>query len=380
MSSLPYADREQTEVKHQILTRYLSAFVPIVGDWATDIAYIDCMAGPWQSVDKDYKDTSFGRSIEVLRSGRDVLRSRGKSPSIRCLLIEKDPSAFRELEKYSGQMKDLEITSRNWDLTKHIQDVVQFATARNNSFPFVFIDPKGWEAVQIEVIKPLLALQPGEVLVNFMSSWITRFLHDKSKRFDRLVGSDWDRLILLKGDELEDELVSSYAAAVRAAGRFKYVCTLPVMKPNQDAFHFHMIYGTRHIRGVEVFKATEKFIIPFMHETRAQAQARRDFVQSGQHNFLQPLERYRESRFTRHQLRSVATAKFELRRQLESLGELLYDDAWATVMQHSAVTDADFRELLNEWMAEGLIEITGQQAGQKLPRKHAGQFLRWIRF
>jgi len=41
MNSQFYEDREQTQVKHQILVKYLSAFVPIVGDWASDIAYIE---------------------------------------------------------------------------------------------------------------------------------------------------------------------------------------------------------------------------------------------------------------------------------------------------------------------------------------------------
>ena len=59
----PYEDREQTAVKHKVLTRYLSGFVPIVGAWASDIAYIDCLAGPWRSADPALKDTSFARAI-----------------------------------------------------------------------------------------------------------------------------------------------------------------------------------------------------------------------------------------------------------------------------------------------------------------------------
>src|SRR5260370_15204872 len=131
----PYEDREQTAVKHQVLTRYLSAFVPIVGNWASNIVYIDCLAGPWKSADPNLKDTSFARAIEVLRSTRSVLDARGKTPNMRCLLVERDPEAFEKLERYCDGVSDIEVTGRNWDFTAHMADIVRFAQERAGSFP-----------------------------------------------------------------------------------------------------------------------------------------------------------------------------------------------------------------------------------------------------
>ena len=379
MPESPYEDREQTAVKHRILERYLSAFVPIVGDWALDIAYVDCLAGPWQSVDPNLKDTSFAKALDVLRSTRAVLAGRGKSPTMRCLFVEKESQAFASLKRYCDGVTDIEVNPRNWDLTTHISDVVKFVKQRNNSFPFIFIDPKGWEPLQIDLISPVLALDPGEVLITFMTSWITRFLTDESKGFDRIFRSDLTRLMQLQGEELEEEAVKSYANSVREAGHFRYVCTLPVMKPDQDAFHFYMIFCTRHVRGVEVFKQTEKAVIPFMHETRAQAQERRRFAQSGQYTFLDAKARYREKKFTQFQLRNLKAAKAELRKTLESSQRVLYDDAWAIVMQYSSVMEGDLSEWLAEWKTGGLLQITDQQPKQRLARKGQHQFLKWRR-
>jgi three-Cys-motif partner protein len=186
MLQSPYEDREQTAVKHRVLERYLSAFVPIVGDWASDIAYIDCLAGPWESVDPKLRDTSFARAIEVLRSTRKVLSSRDKSPTMRCLFIEKEPEAFGKLKRYCDGVLDIEVTPQNWDLTSHISDVVKFAKDRSKSFPFIFIDPKGWEPLATSLISPILSLDPGEVLITLMTSFITRFLADETKGFDRI--------------------------------------------------------------------------------------------------------------------------------------------------------------------------------------------------
>ena len=374
--TVPYEDREQTAVKHQVLTRYLSAFVPIVGSWAADITYIDCLAGPWESVAANLGDTSFARAVEVLRSTRRVLAERGKFPNMRCLFIEKSPASFGQLKQYCDTVLDIEVTPKNWDFASRIDDVVRFAKEQQNSFPFVFIDPTGWEVLQIDLIAPILSMDPGEVLITLMTSWITRFLSDETKGFHRILGSDLPRILRLEGEEQEEEIVRCYANSVRAAGKFQYVCTLPIMKPDQDAFHYYMIYGTRHLRGVEVFKETEKSVIPFMHETRAQAQQRRRYEQSGQSSMFSPTAQYKEKKFTRFQLRNLELAKCQLRQLLETSEQILFDDVWAVVMEYSAVSENDLHEWLREWKTAGLLQITNTQNGRR-PRKKQEQYLRW---
>src|SRR5690348_9067595 len=42
-----YREREQTEVKHRCLERYLQAAARILGSWSAFV-YVDCCAGPWR--------------------------------------------------------------------------------------------------------------------------------------------------------------------------------------------------------------------------------------------------------------------------------------------------------------------------------------------
>jgi three-Cys-motif partner protein len=336
------------------------------------------LAGPWNSADENLGDTSFARAIEVLRATRRILADRAKSPSIRCLLVEKNPSAFSRLKEYCNTISDIEVTPQNWDFTQHVDDIVRFGKERTNSFPFVFIDPTGWELVLTELIAPILSLSPGEVLITLMTSWITRFIGDSSKGFDRLLGANLPRILRLEGEEQEEEVVRCYANSVREAGKYNYVCTLPVMKPDQDAFHFYMIYGTRNVRGVEVFKETEKSVIPFMHETRAQAQQRRRVEQSGQSAMFSPETQYKERKFTRFRLKNLELARQQLRTTLESSEQLLFDDAWATVMQYSTVMESDLQKWLQDWKTAGLLQITNQERDRR-PRKKQNQYLRWRR-
>ena len=87
-----------------------------------------------------------------------------------------------------------------WDFADHIEDVVKFAKERHDSFPFIFLDPKGWELLDIELIRPILTLEPGEVLINLMTSFILRFLDVPGKGFERLFGNDLPKLTKLSGE------------------------------------------------------------------------------------------------------------------------------------------------------------------------------------
>jgi len=374
-----YEGREQTEVKHRILERYLSAFAPIVGDWAAEVAYIDCFAGPWGSRGSNLQDTSFAKAINVLRASKASLEKRGKQPTFRCLLIESVPERFERLNAFAQGVSDLEVIAKNWHFQDHIGDIIAFAKSRRNSFPFFFIDPTGWEFISIELIKPILALEPGEVLVNLMTSWIKRFLSDERKNFERLLGPHVGRLRELSGDEQEEELVRCYAEALRRAGRFRYVCTLPVLKADADMFHFWMIYGTRHPKGVEVFKNAERVVIPFMHETRAESQERRKFLQSGgQLPLLDPQATYYERRLTRLQQKNLQVAKLDL---IEFLAQgqraRRFDELWARAMQFSLVGERDLKEWLSQWTQAGQIQLVNLKPNERVPKRGAGHLVRW---
>jgi three-Cys-motif partner protein len=374
-----YQNREQTEVKHRALERYLQAFIPIVGSWASDIVYVDCLAGPWKAEGQNLEDTSFYKAISVLREAKHALSKRGKNPSFRCLLIDNRPEAFSELKAFASSISEINVEARDWDFSTSVPKIVGFVKERPNAFPFIFIDPTGWELAAVNLITPLLQLKPGEVLINLMTSWITRFLTDETKPFEKLVGGNIGRLRQLNGEDLEDELVSCYTAAVRSAGKFRYACSLPILKAAHDAIHFYLIYGTRHVRGVEVFKEMEKTVISFMHETRAEAQSRKKFEKSGgQYTFLTPEESYSEKRFSRLHEKNSEAVRGKLFKALQTKGSILYDDIWGACMQYPTLTEADIRSWLQHWKESQLIEILNAPANQRFPKRKTDQIIKWI--
>lgn len=359
-----YYDREQTQVKHRILERYLQAFTPIIGRSQYDeIVYVDCMAGPWETTDLALTDTSFHKALSVFRECRRL----GRCKRVRALLIENDPERYSLLKAYADQITDLEVVTEQWDFNQHVNDVVKFAREKKNSFPFLFIDPTGWTEARIDRIRPLLELNPGEVLINFMSFWVNRFLADDTKPFEKLLGSDFARLRALSGEERDDDLINAYAEVVKRAGNYSFTCAIPILMPDRDAIHYHLAYGTRSFKGLEEFKKTEAVAIPFMHERRASAQRRRQEAKSAQGFLLTPDETYDDGRFRTFNERRRRNARASIVRLLNTEKIVPYQTLFEESMQFSTVVEKDLREWLEEWRKINLIQYANWQKGQRVP-------------
>src|ERR1700733_9462984 len=172
MTEPGYQDREQSELKHYAIKRYLEAAARILGS-AWDLKYVDCCAGPWNSTKIDYSDTSFGIAYEVLRAAREQLSNRSRVPQVACLFIEKEKAPFYQLEAFAKAKSSsaVRVQAENWDFSEHIGEIVRYCSS-SRTFPFILIDPKGWKLAGISRISPLLTLKRGEVMINLMSPFI----------------------------------------------------------------------------------------------------------------------------------------------------------------------------------------------------------------
>jgi len=259
-----YAGREQTLVKHYILREYISRFAHIVGSAWNAITYVDCFSGPWNAQSGDLQDSSFSIALGELRKARDHLRQGlGKDFALRCFFLEKSADAYQHLEQFARSVKDAEIATKNAALEDAVDDILSFIARRqHDAFPFIFLDPTGWSGTPLDTIAPLLRLKPGEVLVNFMTAAIRRFAEnpDPGHRgsFTRLFGPiDYRaRIAGLMGQDREDELVRCYCDVLRQTGGFDYVCRAIVLHPEIDRTHYHLLYATRHPKGVDEFKVS----------------------------------------------------------------------------------------------------------------------------
>lgn len=385
MTSDPlYHGREQSQVKHLILQKYLERFAFIIGSWSDSITYIDCFSGPWESRSDDYEDTSFVIAIGELRKARDELAVNHRQVELRCCFIEEDKTAFEKLSEFAATVNDIEVRTLNGKLEESIGEIVAFVKqSERKTFPFLFIDPTGWTGFALDAIKPLLTLEPGEVLINLMTKDIHRFINwtgeSNQQSFVRLYGcnSFRQRVSGLSGLDLDDACVEQYMTVLQQAGSYPFSSCAIVLNPETDRSHFHLVYLTRDRKGIEVFKGAERTSMEEMKTVRAEAQQRSRVQKTRQKEMFSAEETHDPSYFESLRDRYCSLARRQLADQLRKHTNISYDDAWVAALRLPLVWESDLKDWIKDWRAEGKLRLDGLAAGKRTPKRGDGHVLVW---
>jgi three-Cys-motif partner protein len=373
-----YAGREQTWVKHQILRKYLQRFAYIIGSNWDAITYIDCFSGPWKVESDDYRDSSFSIAIEELRKARADLANRNRRLKLRCLFLEKNKTSYQKLKQYAESVKESdEIVTLNASVEDSIDKIIDFT--KGGGFPFIFIDPTGWTGFGMDAITPLLKITPGEVLINFMTGDIRRFLQDEATQESliRLFGSDSFRSKVqgLEGQDRVDAAVEIYSEEIAQRGNFRYTPSATVLRGEADRTRFHLIYATRHPKGLEVFKEAEKKAMEDMQPIRAEAHKRKKA--STQAELFEPEVLHSSVYYDQLRERHLDKAKQKVIRFLQSQRKSLYDDVWAIALQEPMVWEVDLKEWISEWGKNNFLSVEGLKSSRHALKQGQGHSIIW---
>lgn len=379
-----YAGREQTLVKHIILQKYLSRFAHIVGTHKDVLTYVDCFSGPWNVRSENLADSSFAIALTELRKARDTHAQRGHSVKLRCFFLEKNRVAYAQLKQFADSITDAKIETRNATLEDSIPQIVDFVgRGGQKSFPFIFIDPTGWSGFAMETIAPLLRLNPGEVLINFMTGHVRRFLdspqEETQESFQRLFGSGEfrEKVQGLAQQDREDAAVEEYASSVKRVGGFTSTCSAIVLHPERDRTHFNLIYATRNPKGIEVFKDAEKKAMEVQELARAEAHQRKRVTRTGQDDLFSSREMHDSSYYDSLRNRYTEKTRSAVLRALKSKRRVLYDDAWKLAVSEPLSWESDLKQWIESWKVEGRLLIEGTKPRQRVPHRGEANYLIW---
>jgi hypothetical protein len=230
----------------------------------------------------------------------------------------------------------------------------------------------------------LLRLDPGEVLINFMTGHILRFVDSPDEptqaSFAGLFGSNSYQAQFrgLKGQDREDAIVRAYCDVVQRTGGYQYVCSTVVLRPEKDSTHFNLIYATRNSKGLEVFKEVEKTAMKVMEAARSDAQRRHREQSSQQRELFDNDVLYDSTRYVELRDRYLTLAKTALQQAISQQKSLAYDDAWVIALLFPLVWESDLKDWIRDWEAEGTIVVLGKQLRQRVCRRNSGQALKWL--
>lgn len=376
-----YLDREQSRIKHAILDKYLQRFAIIVGKHWKGIIYVDGFSGPWNTISSDFADSSFAIALKQLRNAKETVRQnfQGKDLAIQCLFLEKDPVAFAHLDTFARAQTDVSVLAVNKKFEEVVPDLVKLIKSmKADHFPFILIDPKGWKGFAMNVIKPLIEIQPCEVLVNFMTGHIQRFIEDEREglrdSFRRLFGDDSfeTRIEGLSGREKEDAIVETYADRIAAVGKYPFVSIALVLQPKRDRTHYHLVYATRNLRGIEVFKDAEKKALKLSETVRSDAKRRARETATGQPELFGGSDLPETAYLAELQVHFEAKAEKALERLRLKHAEIAYDNLYAAALRFPTVQEA----FLKQWI-KGRADLLnlGEKTSPQILKRHRVRFL-----
>jgi len=246
-----------TVAKHEILRRYLEAWLPILSKYSDRIIYLDGFAGPGV-----YLDGEDGSPVIALQTAvKHVLQKQFKE--IVFFFIEKDQARAKRLEKILAER----FPSLPKSMKYHVIDEAFASTfevvldkldegGAMLAPTFAFLDPFGFSGLPMKLIGRMMRCEKCEVLVTFMAGFIRRFLDDwREPALNELYGTEyWKKARQIQdSDERLIFLVNLYEKQLQQVGGAKYVRSFG-MVGKQDQIIYYLVFGTKHWKGIEVMK------------------------------------------------------------------------------------------------------------------------------
>lgn len=293
-----YAGREQSYVKHVFLESYLEALVHKTASIYPHIVYVDGFAGPWQSANERFEDTSFGIALNALRRAKGSWKDKGRDVRMSAYLVERDADAYAQLAQVPAKFPDIAIKTYNADFLDVMPAIL--ADIPKEAFAFFLIDPKGWR-IPLERLRPLLARQNSEVIFNFMFDFVNRAASIKDANIvaglnELIPRGDWRTRL----EESEKDggvtpamrkaiLADAFGQSLKKLGSFDYVAETTVLRPVKDRPLYCLFYATRHPKGIEVFRDCQVRALREESKTRAATKLKHAATATGQAEIFESL-------------------------------------------------------------------------------------------
>jgi three-Cys-motif partner protein len=246
-----------TRAKHEILRRYLQAWMPILSHGGfPEVWYIDGFAGPGE-----YNNDEEGSPIIALKA---ALASNPKlRAKFKFLFVEKDPARAEHLESRISHLP----LQANFDVT--VEGGSTFENAFNQHFgarvasgarippTFAFIDPFGWKGAPFSIVERIMQHGSCEVFINFIYEEMNRFLGhpDQAENFTAYFGTDdWKSLASVTDPIVRNKgLHELYANQLRKKAGAKFVRSFE-MKNDKDVTDYFLFYATNNLLGMKKMK------------------------------------------------------------------------------------------------------------------------------
>lgn len=255
-----------TSAKHEILRRYLEAWLPIMTMYNGRIIYLDGFAGPGE-----YTDGEPGSPIIAIQTFLSHSFTSLRHKDVQFLFIEQDPARCRHLEQLlvvHRKAIQYQIFEGNFDETMTVLLRKLEETQTRLAPTFAFIDPFGYSHTPMRTIRRLMSHPKCEVLITFMYEEINRFLTadytGKEDQYTALFGTpEWQQIanIAREARVRRDSLHNLYQEQLKNQANARYVRSF-CMRNRNNATDYYLFFATNSLLGMEKMKQAMSGVDP----------------------------------------------------------------------------------------------------------------------
>ena len=244
-----------TRAKHEILRRYLQAWLPILAQGGfRKVMYIDGFAGPGR-----YSRGEDGSPVIALGVALD--QPALERAHVRFLFVERDRRRAGVLREI---VDDIEVPGNfqvevlgGQSFQAAMEEILDSCSNEGMPPTFAFIDPFGWSGVPFSIVQEIMGHSSCEVLVTFMYEEINRFLShpDQEPNFDVFFGTPrWREGLQLPDPSRRNRFLHGlYLEQLRESASAKYVRSFE-MRNERDVVDYYLFYATNSILGLKRMK------------------------------------------------------------------------------------------------------------------------------
>lgn len=240
-----------TAEKHALVRHYLDAWWPIILSKFPTATYAEGFAGPGE-----YKGGEDGSPVLAMRSLLNHSDKDWWSRLARFVFIEERGDRFDNLghavdARVGPLPAHFRVTMRQGSCSDQLLPALDAAGAWDQPI-FVMLDPFNVN-VPYEVVSQIGSNRSSEVLITFMSDWLSRWAKDESQtQGDRLFGDQqWRNVVHQPAEEKRRWLVDLYRERLKEAG-FTYRLAFELLDEGGHAFF--LVHGTTSDKGLEKMK------------------------------------------------------------------------------------------------------------------------------
>jgi spore photoproduct lyase len=264
--------KEHTRVKHNILKKYLGAWIKILGKRFNQIIFVDGFAGRGRYYDKTTNSSVDGSPVIAINTASELLdkvRPNGEAyfAEFVCYFVEKDRNNYaqlvrsieeeRENLRKEGKEGKIQIITKNDEFAKVADEIVDYIKQKDAP-SFIFIDPFGFGGVPFETVKKILELPHTEVFFTFMLQAINRFLaspYAESQLAQLYPSQEWMEVRKEANPRIrEQKLLGLYKECLKDYTNVKFVLPFRVCMDERLATLYYLLHATNNFVGAKIMK------------------------------------------------------------------------------------------------------------------------------